>query len=49
MRGLKEGIELSLGLQNLLDNRHPEFNGTAQAVVSSEVKRSIYGKLIWHF
>jgi iron complex outermembrane recepter protein len=46
---VKEGIELSLGLQNLLDNRHPEFNGTAQAVVSSEIKRSIYGKLIWHF
>lgn len=46
---VQENIELSLGLQNLLDNRHPEFNGADQAVVASQVKRSLYGKLIWHF
>lgn len=46
---VKENLELSLGLQNLLDNRHPEFDGTDQAIISSQIKRSVYGKLIWRF
>lgn len=44
-----EGVELSLGLQNLLDNRHPEFNGVDVGVITSQVRRSIYGKVTWRF
>lgn len=46
---LNEKMELSVGIQNLLDNRHPEFNGADQAVISSQIKRSIYSKLLWRF
>ncbi|MBI1747846.1 MAG: TonB-dependent receptor [Acidobacteria bacterium] len=44
---LIDKLEASLGLQNALDDRHPEFsNRNARA---SQVKRSIYGKLTWRF
>ena len=46
---VREGVELSLGLQNLLDNRHPEFNGVDAGVIPSQVRRSIYGKVTWKF
>jgi iron complex outermembrane receptor protein len=44
-----EKLELSLGLQNLLDDRHPEFNGFDLLALTSQVKRSIYGKATWRF
>lgn len=44
-----EGVLLSLGLQNLLDKRHPEIEGFDKAVITSQVQRSIYGKLTWRF
>ncbi|HKX31031.1 MAG TPA: TonB-dependent receptor, partial [Blastocatellia bacterium] len=46
---VREKLELSLGLQNLLDARHPEFNGLDGLVITSQVKRSIYGKATWKF
>src|SRR5207237_3955940 len=46
---VREGIELSIGLQNLLNNRRQEFNGTDISVLPSLVKRSLYGKLTWRF
>ncbi|HKX31105.1 MAG TPA: TonB-dependent receptor, partial [Blastocatellia bacterium] len=46
---VREGIELSLELQNLLDDRHPEFNSLDTFVVPSQVGRSIYGKMAWRF
>ena len=46
---VREGIELSLGLQNLLDHRHPEFDRIDVLVTTSQAKRSIYGKATWHF
>ncbi|HKX33469.1 MAG TPA: TonB-dependent receptor [Blastocatellia bacterium] len=46
---VREGVELSLGLQNLLDRRHPEFDSREVIVVTSQVKRSIYGKVTWSF
>jgi iron complex outermembrane receptor protein len=46
---VRESLELSLGLQNLLDNRHPEFNGIDAGVITSQVRRSIYGKVTWKF
>ena len=44
-----ERVELSVGLQNLLDGRHLEFAGLDAAVLISQSKRSAYGKLTWHF
>ncbi len=44
-----EGLELSVGAQNLLDNRHREFGGAETGVVTGQVKRSTYGKLTWRF
>jgi len=35
--------------QNLLQDRHPEFNDALQVVNSSQIKRSAYGKLSWQF
>jgi iron complex outermembrane receptor protein len=46
---IRESIEASLGVQNLLDNRHPEFNGLDVAVLPSQVRRSVYGRLTWRF
>jgi len=44
---VKENVELSLIMQNLLDNHHPEFIGTG--ILSSEPGRGAYGKFTWHF
>lgn len=44
-----ERVELSVGLQNLLDGRHREFAGADAAVLISQSKRGAYGKLTWHF
>jgi len=46
---VRENIEVSAGVQNLLDNRHPEFNGADLLVLPSQVRRSAYGKLAWRF
>ena len=46
---VRESLELSLGLNNLLDDHHPEFNGFDLLVLTSQVKRSIYGKATWRF
>ncbi|MBN1141148.1 MAG: TonB-dependent receptor [Deltaproteobacteria bacterium] len=40
-------LELSLVGQNLLDDRHPEFSSFTFR--TSELERSIYGKLTWKF
>jgi len=47
-RRFAERLEVSVGLQNLLDNRHPEFPpiGSLEAV---EIGRSVYGKITWRF
>ena len=41
-------LEFSLKLENLLDNRHPEYINT-QGIQSTRVPRSIYGKVTWRF
>jgi iron complex outermembrane receptor protein len=46
---IAENIEASLGVHNLLNNRHPEFNGLDVSVLPSQVRRSAYGKLTWRF
>jgi iron complex outermembrane receptor protein len=44
---VRENIELSAVMQNLLDGHHPEFSGIGS--LTSEPKRGAYGKLTWHF
>jgi outer membrane receptor for monomeric catechols len=46
---LTESGELSLVGQNLLRDHHVEFNDDLAAVDPSQVKRSVYAKLTWHF
>jgi iron complex outermembrane recepter protein len=41
-------FELSLNVQNLLDDRHPEF-GPNYLVSPTEIERSIYAKATWRF
>ena len=43
------GLELSLVGQNLLDNRHPEFQQEALTTPRTGVPRSFYLKLDWQF
>lgn len=42
-------LELALIGQNLLDNHHPEFIPEYVNTVSTEVPRSLYGKVTWQF
>lgn len=45
-----ESLELSVVGQNLLDERHFEFtNAPDQLYLSSQIKRSVYGKITWWF
>jgi len=46
---IRENIEVSGGVQNLLDNRHLEFNGIDVLVLPSQVRRSVYGRMIFRF
>jgi len=46
---IREQVEVSGAVQNLLDNRHLEFNGPDVLVVPSESRRSAYGKVTWSF
>ena len=41
-------ISLSFKLQNLLDNQHQEYRSIGN-LIASEVPRSFYGKVTWHF
>lgn len=43
----KDGLELSITAQNLLDDSHPEFGDPSPA--RKEVERSVYGKVTWFF
>ena len=43
-----ERLEVSLVGQNLNQERHVEFGG-AQGAAPSEIERSFYGKLTWHY
>jgi len=43
-----KNMNVSIVLQNLLDDHHPEYD-TEQGYVSTEVERSIYLKMTWQF
>ncbi len=42
-------LTLSLVGQNLLDDRHPEFNASLQGQLPGEIERSVYLKALWRF
>jgi len=44
-----ESMEAGLVGQNLLQDHHVEFNDTLATVNSSQIKRSAYAKVTWHF
>lgn len=46
---VKENVDLSVAMQNLLDKRHPEFAGDGTGVLNRQAKRGAYGKLTWRF
>jgi iron complex outermembrane receptor protein len=46
---IAEGVEISAGGQNLLDGRHEEFAGSDAAILTTQVKRSAYGKVTFTF
>jgi len=43
-----ENLELSVGLQNLLDTEHDEY-GLMEGAHPTEAERSVYGKVTWTF
>lgn len=45
---LRNGFELSLGSQNLLNHQHLEFIPDFINTSPTQVKRSIYGSITWH-
>lgn len=46
---LRRNLEVSIVGQNLLDNHHPEFIPDFYDAWPTEVERSVYGKVSWHF
>jgi iron complex outermembrane receptor protein len=44
-----QNLRLSVGVQNLLDNRHLEFTDISGGFVSTEVKRTLYGRVTLEF
>ena len=44
----RKDVELTLGVQNLLDDRHPEFGGAFEAV-PTEAQRTVFGQLVVRF
>ncbi len=46
---LNKWTELSIVGQNLLDARHPEFQALVQTVITTQARRSVYGKVTWRF
>ena len=46
---LSDSLDLSLGVQNLLDPRHSEFGETNLGETRTQSERAIYGKLTWRF
>ncbi|MHC4455025.1 MAG: TonB-dependent receptor domain-containing protein, partial [Planctomycetota bacterium] len=43
---LNENLDVSIGLQNLLDPEHKEFHSSS-GVEATEIERSIFGQIIW--
>jgi iron complex outermembrane recepter protein len=44
-----KNLELAIVGQNLLDDRHPEFRSPLIPTETTEVQRSVYGKVTWRY
>ena len=44
-----DGMELTVGVNNLADNRHPEFGVTGGQGLSAQVPRTVYGQVTYRF
>ena len=44
-----KNLEISIVGRDLLDNRHPESAPSNVATVTTEVERSVFGKITWRF
>ena len=46
----QKNLDVTFGVQNLVDNQHPEFNRTAATyTAATEVPRTFYGAISYHF
>ncbi len=45
---LRRNLELSIGVQNALDSKHPEDLATRRNTIS-EIERNVWGKVTWQF
>jgi iron complex outermembrane recepter protein len=45
----RKDLEIAIVGRDLLDNRHPEFAPTFVGTQRTEVERSFYGTVVWHF
>ena len=44
---IRDGLQLTAGVQNLLDNQHLEFRDFRVPTIAAEVPRTFYGELTW--
>jgi len=44
----KKDLELTIGIQNALDDHHPEF-GDSLNTVANEIPRSLFAQLVWKY
>lgn len=46
----RKNLELTIGVQNLFDNHHPEFVGTSTTfAANTEVPRTVYGQIVFRY
>jgi len=45
----RKDLEFAVVGRNLLDDRHPEFAPTFIGTQKTEVERSVYGMVVWHY
>lgn len=45
----RKDLEFTIVGRNLLDDRHPEFAPTFIGTQTTEVERSVYGMVVWHY
>jgi iron complex outermembrane receptor protein len=46
---IRQGLEVSVGGQNLLESRHQESGGSIFLGTAAEIERNVYGKITWRF
>jgi iron complex outermembrane receptor protein len=45
----QDGLELMVGVNNLVDNNHPEYGTTANQGYADQVPRTVYAQVSWSF